>query len=233
MFYISSNPPPPSPSPSQFQTLTGLIKNYKYRVHPRSYAVDLTQTLYVLLCMMEADAKGSNGTKNKKAPTKDQDNDLTAYEEFVVRQRREEEMNMYKKLLFDDCADSKMVLFYCWLLRGYQQNSEFTNQGLFHFLAMLATTLDLEPMLYQISLLRVFQCILGDAAVARDPKRKYMTDFCTRIVRNVFNRWAGWLFTVVLLSSLCMAAWLHGWLNGHSCFMQSFRNYIAVQVGAA
>lgn len=90
------------------------------------------------------------------------------------------------------CAHPSMVHFYTWLLQGYKTNGPSTNHAIVSFLERIAAPsprgIGLEPMLWQLSVLRLFHAIMADPVVRSNGVFGELLHFCVRITRNLFAR---------------------------------------------
>ncbi|KAL6773865.1 hypothetical protein ACKKBG_A22810 [Auxenochlorella protothecoides x Auxenochlorella symbiontica] len=91
-----------------------------------------------------------------------------------------------------ECAHPAMIHFVTWLLSGYRENSSFANHALVSFLERVSSpkSMNLEPMLYQMSVLRLFHAILADPAARTVPSLKPALALATRVTRNLMARLA-------------------------------------------
>ncbi|BDA45591.1 Topoisomerase 1-associated factor 1 at N-terminal half [Coccomyxa sp. Obi] len=89
-----------------------------------------------------------------------------------------------------ELAFPAIMHFYTWLLQGYATNSRFVNHCIVAFLQRItdANGLNLEPMLYQVSVLRVFHQLLSDASFRKQPGATEVCSFAARIVRNIMSK---------------------------------------------
>ncbi|GAB4821374.1 hypothetical protein N2152v2_008420 [Parachlorella kessleri] len=144
---------------------------------------------------------GGAATPTRLAPRSaggDRAGEARGQEEGEGEEGEEEERRpVYKEVALDvikrvkqECAFPVMVHFYSWLLQGYASNGPFTNHALLSFLSRIADPhgLNLEPMLYQLSVLRVFHAILADSSLRKKPEFEPLLRFATRVVRNMFER---------------------------------------------
>ncbi|KAK9864055.1 hypothetical protein WJX84_005214 [Apatococcus fuscideae] len=121
------------------------------------------------------------------------------FEEAEMEELAEEKRRLTKEVAYDllqrlrqELAFPAVVHFYTWLLRGYSTNGSFLNHCLLSFLKRIAApeALNLEAMLYQLSVLRIFHQMLGDAAFRKQSSSGPLLHFSTSIVRNLFKRLA-------------------------------------------
>ncbi|KAK9840302.1 hypothetical protein WJX74_007181 [Apatococcus lobatus] len=119
------------------------------------------------------------------------------FEEAEMEELAEEKRRLTKEVAYDllqrlrqELAFPAVVHFYTWLLRGYSTNGSFLNHCLLSFLKRIASSdaLNLEPMLYQLSVLRIFHQMLGDGAFRKQPGSGPLLHFSTGIVRSIFKR---------------------------------------------
>eukprot|EP00891_Asterochloris_glomerata_P008793 jgi/Astpho2/8793/Aster-05348 len=105
------------------------------------------------------------------------------------RRFREGALNLNHRIR-QELAFPAVVHFYTWLLRGYATNTAFLNHCLAAYFRRIADPkgLNLEPMLYQLSVLRVFQAILADSSFRRQTGARELVQTCTGITRNLFAR---------------------------------------------
>ena len=111
----------------------------------------------------------------------------------------EDEQPQYKEVDIDlprrlraALAYPSLVHFHMWVLEGYRSNRMFTNHAIVSFLDRIALPaphgLGLEPMLWQLSVLRIFHTIMADACVRQEKQHARLLKLCTRVVRNLFER---------------------------------------------
>jgi hypothetical protein len=82
--------------------------------------------------------------------------------------------------------DSQTVCNVVWLLTNWRHNERRVNDVAVQLLDRMAA-LSLAPMLYQVSILLVFQDILGDSA-SRGPGHEALHSFVRKTVRGMFER---------------------------------------------
>lgn len=116
----------------------------------------------------------------------DGDND----EEEPSRQMREVAYDLNKRIR-QELAAPVIIQFYVKLLEGYSTlNNTFTNHCIASFLyrIILPEHLNLEAMLYQLSVLRVFHTLLSDSAIR--PKKEYheLLHLATKVIRGLFAK---------------------------------------------
>lgn len=85
-----------------------------------------------------------------------------------------------------------MLAFYTQVLKQYRANPSHLNHYLVVFLRRISgsdkkTGLGLMPMLWQLSMLRVFQAILSDVAIHKDRRFTDLLRFCQSVVRSMFD----------------------------------------------
>jgi timeless len=94
--------------------------------------------------------------------------------------------------LRQECAQPAMVHFHAWLLQGYATNAPFTNHALVSFLNRVARPapggLGLEPMLWQLSVLRLAHSVLADRAARAAPALAPLLALCSRVARGALRR---------------------------------------------
>ncbi|GBF93528.1 hypothetical protein Rsub_06248 [Raphidocelis subcapitata] len=96
-----------------------------------------------------------------------------------------------KKRVRQELAVPAVVHFYLWLLQGFDTaNGAALNHALCSFLwrLVLPEHLNLEPMLYQLSALRLFHRALADASLRGRPECKEFLMLATRVTRGLFAR---------------------------------------------
>ncbi|KAK9830387.1 hypothetical protein WJX72_011470 [[Myrmecia] bisecta] len=112
-------------------------------------------------------------------------------EEMEAARRRVKEVAYdVKQRVRQELAFPAVVHFYTWLLQGYSTNSTFLNHCILGFLKRIAHPdhLNLEPMLYQLSVLRLFHEILADDLFRKVPHAPELLHFCIGVTRNLFAR---------------------------------------------
>ncbi|GMH33973.1 hypothetical protein BSKO_01807 [Bryopsis sp. KO-2023] len=89
-------------------------------------------------------------------------------------------------------ARPEVVHFYIYLLRDYARNGEYINHCIVSFLRRLTHRdhLNMGPLLYQVSFLRVFQKILKDPIVARHKAFDQVRIFCTNTITGLVAKLA-------------------------------------------
>ncbi|KAK9804992.1 hypothetical protein WJX73_009460 [Symbiochloris irregularis] len=150
----------------------------------------------------DADAAGSQAGSDRNeggpaAPQHFRERDLDPFEEMEDEEEREAARRRTRDVEYDmkqrlrqELAVPPIVHFYTWLLRTYSSNSDFLNHCLVSFLKRLssASGLNLEPMLYQLSVLRLWQQVLSDKALRKRPAAAELLQLATRVTRSFFAR---------------------------------------------
>ncbi|KFM27204.1 Timeless-like protein [Auxenochlorella protothecoides] len=207
--------------------LSRLIRGYNYRFQPRSHALELVESMHIVLgivdrlvaaesggfrvCTKKTVALQSEGGEgaNIAAPEEKAAQDATGEDTGVVgRDASPQESpkpeargrtSVRREVAFDaerrirqECAHPAMIHFVTWLLSGYRENSSFANHALVSFLERVSSpkSMNLEPMLYQMSVLRLFHAILADPAARTVPSLKPALALATRVTRNLMARLA-------------------------------------------
>ncbi|XP_042394295.1 protein timeless homolog [Zingiber officinale] len=75
----------------------------------------------------------------------------------------------------------------CWLLKYYKSNSAGTNHYIICMLRRICDDLDISPMLYQLSILRVFYDILADQESSKSKKHSNIVNFITKFIRKMLK----------------------------------------------
>ncbi|KAL3161372.1 hypothetical protein ABBQ32_010265 [Trebouxia sp. C0010 RCD-2024] len=114
-----------------------------------------------------------------------------AEEEARRRQVREVAYDLQRRVK-QELAFPAVIHFYCWLLQGFATNGAFLNHCLVAYLRRISDPagLDLEPMLYQLSVLRVFQAVLSDKGFRKQEGAGEVIHLATHVTRNLFTRLA-------------------------------------------
>eukprot|EP01024_Parvocaulis_polyphysoides_P002218 TRINITY_DN10713_c0_g1_i1.p1 TRINITY_DN10713_c0_g1~~TRINITY_DN10713_c0_g1_i1.p1 ORF type:complete len:751 (-),score=189.35 TRINITY_DN10713_c0_g1_i1:248-2500(-) len=88
-----------------------------------------------------------------------------------------------------ELAHPNIIQFYVNILKNYKQNSQQINHVVIKFLRRISHKdhLDLEPMLYQVSVLKVFLQILEDKSIQKNPKFFEVLYFCRKVTRNLMS----------------------------------------------
>ncbi|EFJ21760.1 hypothetical protein SELMODRAFT_416994 [Selaginella moellendorffii] len=99
-------------------------------------------------------------------------------------------------------ADSTTVSNYCWLLTFYQSNSPALNYYIVCMLHRICKDCELEPLLYEISILETFETILLDEKLQKLEEYKFLISFINKVVRNFFKKLKSnpWLYVDVLFT---------------------------------
>ncbi|KAL4422339.1 hypothetical protein ABPG75_008536 [Micractinium tetrahymenae] len=230
--------------------LARLIKGYNFRFQPRSHAVDLIETLHVVLGMLDrlssaepggfkvkaAARRGGGGWRRKQpadggegeggdggegqgspggssgegSPGSAKGGDAGGDDELAERRgavgrsgdplEEEEEERARRatrevsfqaaKRIRAELAHPAVLHFYTWLLQGYRTNSSFTNHAVVSLFRRIAEPQqqNLEPMLWQISILRLFEAVLSDVSIKRSAAHADLLAFAKSTVRNMFAR---------------------------------------------
>ncbi|CAG9467441.1 unnamed protein product [Pedinophyceae sp. YPF-701] len=89
-----------------------------------------------------------------------------------------------------DLASPVIVAFYTWVLRGYRNNHAFLNHCVLDYFRRLALPdkCNLMPMLWQLSVLRVFEVIINDEHLRKTNGLPHLRAFITEVLREMFAR---------------------------------------------
>lgn len=123
----------------------------------------------------------SQGSEQKEEHDDDDDDDDEPTARFV------ETAFEGGRRIRQECAQPAVVHFYTWLLQGYKTNSSFSNHAIVSFLRRICS-LGLEPMLWQLSILRVFHEILTDPSLSRKEGGNDLISFAKIVTRNLMAR---------------------------------------------
>ncbi|KAL0021485.1 hypothetical protein WJX79_010302 [Trebouxia sp. C0005] len=119
------------------------------------------------------------------------------FEEAEREEEEETRRRLVREVAYDlqrrvkqELAFPAVIHFYSWLLQGFASNGVFVNHCLAAFLRRIADPagLDLEAMLYQLSVLRVFQAILSDKAFRKQEGSGEVINLATHVTRNLCAR---------------------------------------------
>ncbi|CAL9065379.1 unnamed protein product [Musa banksii] len=84
-------------------------------------------------------------------------------------------------------ANNYVVHNLCWLLKYYKSNSVSTNHHIITMLQRICDDLDISPMLYQLSVLRVFYNILADQKSSASKEYASIVNFLTKFTRKMLK----------------------------------------------
>ncbi|XP_064992246.1 uncharacterized protein LOC135584632 isoform X1 [Musa acuminata AAA Group] len=84
-------------------------------------------------------------------------------------------------------ANNYVVHNLCWLLKYYKSNSASTNHHIITMLQRICDDLDISPMLYQLSVLRVFYNILADQKSSASKEYASIVNFLTKFTRKMLK----------------------------------------------
>lgn len=139
----------------------------------------------------EEEEEGGGEGGSEKDGTQRQDPFEEEDREERRRQATREVAYDLKKRLVQEMAYPNVVHFYVWLLSGYQHNEAATNHHVISFLQRICHPtrgLDMEAMLYQVTVLRIFRDMLDDRNLLRAPAGQEIAPFIRGVLRNMFRR---------------------------------------------
>ncbi|KAJ8499542.1 hypothetical protein OPV22_010094 [Ensete ventricosum] len=84
-------------------------------------------------------------------------------------------------------ANNYVVYNLCWLLKYYKSNSVSTNHHIITMLRRICDDLDISPVLYQLSILRVFYNILADQKSSASKEYASIVNFLTKFTRKMLK----------------------------------------------
>ncbi|KAK6925919.1 Timeless, N-terminal [Dillenia turbinata] len=85
-------------------------------------------------------------------------------------------------------ANNSIIRHLCWLLKFYKSNSSSTNHYIICMLQRICDDLELSPMLYQLSLLIIFQDILVEQKSCPCKEYENIVHFLTGLVRRMLRK---------------------------------------------
>ncbi|CAL5223392.1 g5900 [Coccomyxa viridis] len=139
-----------------------------------------------------ASSAGSDAADAGKGRTRDNDplDELQQEEIAELNHRLKEVAVDLDQRIRQELAFPAVVHFYSWLLQGYQTNGQFLNHCLVAFLKRIADPdgINLEPMLWQVSVLRIFHQVLASASFRKQPGSSEVLRFAVKVVRHIFER---------------------------------------------
>ncbi|XP_071942430.1 protein timeless homolog [Antedon mediterranea] len=115
----------------------------------------------------------------------DDDDEEDEEDELMTANYAEETFNL--KQYLNRFAHYKIIQAYVHLLKFFRKNSTHTNHCILKLLHRVAFDLHMEPLLFQLSLFRVFQKLLNDS-MAKLPEYKEMVTFAKYIMRKFFEK---------------------------------------------
>lgn len=165
------------------------IKDYSYQAHSRSHAVNLVEALHIAMMTQDAIHKQHSSNTIIKGSKPDREaTDATNAEMQTSVEWSSAAAHWFRR----NCAQPAVLQFYTWLLQGYATNNDFTNNAIVDYLQRIVlpppTGLGLEPMLWQLSILRLFYSIMSDPLVRKQSKFAPLLKLCKIIVRSLFDR---------------------------------------------
>ncbi|KAI3664996.1 hypothetical protein L6452_43611 [Arctium lappa] len=102
--------------------------------------------------------------------------------------------------LVSSLANNTIIQNLCWLLKFYKSNSIRTNHYIICALRRICEDMELSPMLYQLSLLNIFHCILEEQKLTPCKEYENIVLFLTSLVRRMLRKMKSYplLFVEVL-----------------------------------
>ncbi|EYU25177.1 hypothetical protein MIMGU_mgv1a000309mg [Erythranthe guttata] len=99
-----------------------------------------------------------------------------------------DEVDLNVSSLVSALANNSIIQNLCWLLKSYKSNSITTNHYILTMLRRICEDLELSPMLYQLSLLTIFNDILEEQKSR--PRKEYenIVSFLTSLVRRMLRK---------------------------------------------
>ncbi|KAL8049542.1 hypothetical protein ABFX02_06G026100 [Erythranthe guttata] len=99
-----------------------------------------------------------------------------------------DEVDLNVSSLVSALANNSIIHNLCWLLKSYKSNSITTNHYILSMLRRICEDLELSPMLYQLSLLTIFNDILEEQKSR--PRKEYenIVSFLTSLVRRMLRK---------------------------------------------
>ncbi|KAL7106996.1 hypothetical protein ACP275_06G026300 [Erythranthe tilingii] len=99
-----------------------------------------------------------------------------------------DEVDLNVSSLVSALANNSIIQNLCWLLKSYKSNSITTNHYILSILRRICEDLELSPMLYQLSLLTIFNDILEEQKSR--PRKEYenIVSFLTTLVRRMLRK---------------------------------------------
>ncbi|KAK9065071.1 hypothetical protein SSX86_016454 [Deinandra increscens subsp. villosa] len=98
------------------------------------------------------------------------------------------EVDFNASSLVSSLANSTIIQNLCWLLKFYKSNSIRTNHYIVSALRRVCEDLELSPMLYQLSLLIIFQTILEEQKLSPCKEYDNIVYFLTSLVRGMLKK---------------------------------------------
>ncbi|KAF7821199.1 protein timeless-like protein isoform X1 [Senna tora] len=99
-----------------------------------------------------------------------------------------DEVDFKVSTLISALANHNVVQKVCWLLKFYKSNSLATNHYIICILRRISEDLELQPMLYQLSLLTTFYDILVEQKTCPCEEYANIVDFLTNLVRKMLKK---------------------------------------------
>ncbi|WOK95730.1 hypothetical protein Cni_G04437 [Canna indica] len=84
-------------------------------------------------------------------------------------------------------ANNCVIHNLCWLLKYYRSNTVSTNHHIICMFRRICQDLDISPMLYQLSILRIFYDILADQKSSPSKEYASIVNFLTKFIRKMLK----------------------------------------------
>ncbi|KAF6162098.1 hypothetical protein GIB67_008227 [Kingdonia uniflora] len=98
------------------------------------------------------------------------------------------EVDFKVSTLVSSFANNTIIQNLCWLLKFYKNNSARTNHYIICMLQRICDDLELSPMIYQLSLLTIFNDILVEQKSSSSKEYANIVSFLTNLIRRMLRK---------------------------------------------
>nr|XP_043607657.1 protein timeless homolog [Erigeron canadensis] len=126
--------------------------------------------------------------KSKCANPKANDDYFSDVSSSDEQQDATNEVDFKASSLVSSLANGTIIQNLCWLLKFYKSNSIRTNHYIICALRRICEDLELSPMLYQLSLLIIFNTILEEQKLCSSKEYENIVSFLTCLVRRMLRK---------------------------------------------
>ncbi|ETW03840.1 hypothetical protein H310_05196 [Aphanomyces invadans] len=176
-----------------------LIKSWIPTVFSFEFATNVVTLTHLVLKMLESQGdrlkvlqKRRRVQAKKSNKTKDDEESEEETDRLIEQEMRRKEVQFDSKKYFGSMVTHESVRLYCYVLQRYKTNSPKVNHYVYAFFYRIQQFHaiedgTMEPMLYNIHVLLVFNKMLQDTAATSRAEFRPFVDFIKLIIRNFFS----------------------------------------------
>ncbi|XP_033100607.1 protein timeless homolog [Anneissia japonica] len=138
----------------------------------------------ILMTNLNVDNSSNGAEQDRSINEEEEEDEEEDEEEMMISEHGEENFNFQQYV--NRFAHCKVMESYVHLLKSFDKNTVHTNHCIIKLLHRVAVDLHMEPLLFQLSLFRVFQKLLNDS-VSKLPEYKEIVKFAKFIMRKFFE----------------------------------------------